>query len=46
MVARGAGTDQLVTIITEYAPGGFEKPTADEGAEFDAYVAPGEAWGR
>lgn len=42
----GEGAEQLVTVIRDFAPGGFEKPTADEGAGFDAYVAPGEAWGK
>ncbi|MCB2413255.1 ATP-binding protein [Demequina sp. TTPB684] len=40
----GEGAEQLVTIVTEFAPEGYERPTADEGAGFDAYVPPGVEW--
>ncbi len=40
----GEGMEQLITIVTEFAPEGFVQPTADEGAGFDVYVAPGVEW--
>jgi predicted kinase len=40
----GEGVEQLVAIVTDYAPEGYERPTADEAARFTAYVQPGVEW--
>lgn len=40
----GEGAEQLIAIVTDFAPEGYERPTADEGAGFDAYVQPGQEW--
>ncbi|NTV38807.1 MAG: ATP-binding protein [Demequinaceae bacterium] len=40
----GDGAEQLVTIVTDFAPSGYERPTADEGVGFDVYVPPGVDW--
>ena len=42
--ARGGdGSKELADLLRSNASD-YEKPTADEGAEFDVYVAPGERW--
>ncbi len=40
----GEGVEMLTTLIMEFAPEGYERPTRDEGARYDAYVAPGDEW--
>ena len=40
----GEEMEQLITFGTDFAPEGFVRPTADEGAGFDVYVGPGVEW--
>ena len=40
----GEGVETLTMLITEFAPEGYERPTRDEGAQYDVYVAPGDEW--
>lgn len=40
----GEGDEQLVTVVTDFSLQGYERPTADEGAEFTAYVPPDADW--
>lgn len=41
----GEGVDMLTMLITEFAPEGYEPPTREEAAQYDAYVAPGAECG-